>query len=83
MNLFVQLWAYRDKRPLMNLRKKLLQYRYFSFDQTSGRGLGINDFKKFTYNKYHADNFYQYITSNIGRAVENLQKKHLPKIFRK
>lgn len=81
MNLFVQLWAYRDKRPLINLRKKLLQYRYFSFDQASGHGLGINDFKEYTYNKYHADNFYQYITSNVGRAVENLQKKHFPGKF--
>ena len=77
MNLFARLWAYRDNPPLINMQKKYLQYMYFSYDQASGRGFGIHDYKKYTYQKYHADNFYQYIWSNLSRALENLKKKHV------
>ena len=76
MNLFARLWAYRDNPPLINLKKKYLQYMYFSYNQTSGHGLGIHGFKKYTYKKYHADSFHQYVWRNLCRAVENLKKKH-------
>ncbi len=76
MNLFARLWAYRDNPPLINMQKKYLQYIYFSYDQTSGHGFGISDYKKYTYQKYHAENFYQYARNNFRRVIENLKKKH-------